>query len=58
MPVWCSMPSAVELAHHDLGGPMLLEAQLRMRVQVAAHGGQLGVLGTDMLDGAHETRCV
>ena len=33
---------------------MLLEAELRMRMQVAAQRGQLGVLSAEIFNGAHE----
>ena len=43
----------VELARDDLGGAMLLEAELRMRVQIAPHCGQRSVFLADELDGIH-----
>ncbi len=37
----------------DLGGAMLLEAELRVHVQVAAQRLELGVPALDVFDGAH-----
>src|SRR5206468_10771956 len=46
-----------ELVGYDLRGPMLLEAKLRMRVQVAAQRRQLGMLGAEIFDRAHADGC-
>ena len=43
-----------ELARDDFGGAVLLEAELRVRVQIAPHRGELGVLRAEEFDGAHE----
>src|SRR5437867_7205585 len=47
-------PEHIELAGHDFGRAMLLEAKLGMRVQIAPQRGELGVLLRDVLDWSHE----
>ena len=42
----------------DARGPVLLEAQFRMRVQVAADGGELVVPAADVFVGFHQAAAV
>src|SRR5262249_53563902 len=44
----------VQLARDDLCGPVLLEPELRMRVQVAPDRGQLDLLAAEVVDRGHE----
>src|SRR5439155_14460216 len=48
-------PEPIELRGHDLRSPMLLEAELRVRVQIAPQLGQCGVLAAKIVDRAHGT---
>ena len=43
-PRWTSMPQDLQLVGHDLRGALLLEGGFGMAMDVAADGGQLGVI--------------
>jgi len=45
---------AVELGGNDLRRPVLLEAELGVRVQIASQLGQRGMLAAEVIDGAQD----
>ena len=52
-PRWIGMPHVGELLGDQVGGALLLEAELRVGMEVAPHGGDLRRVGEDGFDDLH-----